>query len=133
MVDHLAWRALPQRVPGNAHCVDPARRQDRRADMLFIESAGNLFNDPPKDTVPEVRVGPVLPGRMSQWKIPESPADQPRVAPGLEPEHGIRGIVRPATARMGQQMINGEVSDVRLEWRLSEFSPQNAGIPKHPV
>src|ERR1035437_411819 len=65
VIDHLPWRALAARVPGDAHACHAATVQNGVAYVLLVHHLGQLLDHASQDAEPEVGIGEVFPRRMS--------------------------------------------------------------------
>lgn len=113
-VDDFVGGALALFVAGDLHGGDAAGREDVGFDVGVVRLAGDLFDDAAEDAVAEVGVGPVGAGLVGQEVVSDGFGDEFGVVPAVVVPHGVVGIVGPAAAGVGEELVDGDVGDPLL-------------------
>jgi hypothetical protein len=110
-VDNFVGRALALFVGGDLHGGDAAGNEDVRFDEGVVGLAGDLFDDAAEDAVTEVGVGPVGAGLVGEGVVGDGFGDEFGVVPAVVVHHGVVGVVGPAAAGVGEELVDGDVGD----------------------
>jgi hypothetical protein len=112
-VDDFVGGTLALFVGGDLHSGDAAGGEDVGFDVNVVGLAGDLLDDAAEDTVSEVGVGPVGAGRFGEELVGDGFGDELGVVPAVVVDHGVGVVIGPAGG-VGEEMIDGDVGDVRL-------------------
>ena len=125
VVDDLVLGAVALFVASDFHGGDAGGAEDVVSDVGVVGFAGDLFDDAAEDAVAEVGVGPVGAGWVGERDFGDGLGDEPGLVPGEVEHHGVGGVVGPAAAGVGEEMVDGDVDDVGLVGGLAVLDAED--------